>query len=77
MDSHGLSLFWPSLPGTDMSNINFLTAGVIKLLSNAEITFSQEGGTSSKKVFGSTTMYINGSVNWSPHLLPPVGQGGV
>ena len=51
MDSHGLSLFWPSLPGTDMSKINFLTAGVIKLLSNAEITFSQEGATDLPKKY--------------------------
>ena len=52
MDSRGRSEpFWPSLPGTDMSNINFLTAGVIKLLSNAEITFSQEGATDLPKQY--------------------------
>ena len=34
-----------------MSNINFLTAGVIKLLSNAEITFSQEGATDLPKKY--------------------------
>ena len=52
MDSHGRSEpFWPSLPGTGISNINFLTAGVIKLLSNAEITFSQEGATDLPKKY--------------------------
>ena len=52
MDSHSRSEpFWPSLPGTGMSNINFLTAGVIKLLSNAEITFSQEGATDLPKKY--------------------------
>ena len=61
MDSHGLSLFGlrsDGLPGTGMSNINFLTTGVIKILSNAEITFSQEGAQIFQKVFGSRTMYI-------------------
>ena len=44
MDSNALSPCpWPSLPGTGMPNINFLAAGVIELLSNAEIPFSQEG----------------------------------
>ena len=45
MDSQGLSPFglrFDGLPGTGMSIINFLIAGVIKLLSHAEITFSQE-----------------------------------
>ena len=46
MDSHGLSPFglrFDGLPITGMSNINFLTAGVIK---------------PSKKVCGSKAMYI-------------------
>ena len=52
IDSHGRSEpFWPSLPGTGMSNINFLTAGVIKLLSNVEITFLQEGATDLRKKY--------------------------
>ena len=52
MGSHGRSEpFWPSLPRTGMSNINFLTTGVIKLLSNAEITFSQEGATDLPKKY--------------------------
>ena len=54
MDSHGLSPFVlrsDGLPGTGMSNINFLTAGVIKLLSNAEITFSQEDSTDLPKKY--------------------------
>ena len=48
MNSHGLSPFglrFDSRPGTGVSDINFLTAGAIKLLSNAEITFSQAGAT--------------------------------
>ena len=46
MNSHGLSPFglrFDGRLGTGVSDINFLTAGVIKLLSNAEITFSQAG----------------------------------
>ena len=48
MNSHGLSPFglgFDGRPGTGVSGINFLTAGVIKLFSNAEITFSQAGAT--------------------------------
>ena len=48
MNSHGLSPFglrFDGRPGTGVSDINFLTAGAIKLLSNAEITFSQAGAT--------------------------------
>ena len=48
MNSHGLSPFglrFDGRPGTGVSGINFLNAGVIKLLSNAEITFSQAGAT--------------------------------
>ena len=44
MNSHRLSpsvLRFDGRPGTGVSDINFLTAGAIKLLSNAEITFSQ------------------------------------
>ena len=46
MNSHGLSPFrlrFDGRPGTGVSDINFLTAGVIKLLSDAEITFSKAG----------------------------------
>ena len=48
MNSHGLRpsvLRFDGRPGTGVSDINFLTAGSIKLLSNAEITFSQAGAT--------------------------------
>ena len=48
MNSHGLSPFvlrFDGRPGTGVSDINFLTAGAIKLLPNAEITFSQAGAT--------------------------------
>ena len=48
MNSHGLRpsvLRFDGRPGTGVSDINFLTAGAIELLSNAEITFSQEGAT--------------------------------
>ena len=48
MNSHGLSPFvlrFDGRPGTGVSDINFLTAGAIKLPSNAEITFSQAGAT--------------------------------
>ena len=48
MNSHGLSPFglrFGGRPGTGVSVINFLTAGVITLLSNAEITFLQAGST--------------------------------
>ena len=44
MNSHGLSPFvirFDGRPGTGVSDINFLTSGAIKLLSNTEITFSQ------------------------------------
>ena len=54
MDSHGLSPFglrFDGLTKTGMSNINFLTAVVIKLLSNVEITFSQEGATDLPKKY--------------------------
>ena len=34
-----------------MSKINFLTADVILLLSNAKITFSQRGATDVKKTY--------------------------
>ena len=34
-----------------MSDINFLTAGVIKLLSNAEVTLSQAGATDLPKTY--------------------------
>ena len=34
-----------------MSYIHFLTAGVIKLISNAEITFSQAGATDLPKTY--------------------------
>ena len=53
MDSHSRSEpFWPSLPGTGMSNINFLTAGVIKFFQiQREITFSQEGATDLPKKY--------------------------
>ena len=48
MNSHGLSpvgLRFDGRPGTGVSDINFLTAGVIKFLKNAEVTFSQAGAT--------------------------------
>ena len=48
MHSHSLSPFglrFDGRPGTGMSHINFLTACGIKLLSNAERTFSQAGAT--------------------------------
>ena len=54
MNSHDLSPFglrFDGRPGTGVSNINFLTVSVIKLLSNAEITFSQEGTTDLPKKY--------------------------
>ena len=48
MNSHGLNPFvlrFDGRPGPGIYDINFLTAGAIKLLSNAEITFSQAGAT--------------------------------
>ena len=54
MNSHGLSPFglrFDGRPGTGVSDINFLTAGVIKLLSNADITFSQVGVTDLPKTY--------------------------
>ena len=52
---------WPKfqkLLGTGMSNIDFLTTCVIKLLSNAKVTFSQEVATDLwKQVFGSWTTF--------------------
>ena len=51
MNSHGLSPFglrFDGRPGTGVSDINFLTAGVIKLLSNAEI---QAGATDLPKKY--------------------------
>ena len=54
MNSHGLSPFglrFDGRPGTGVSDINFLTAGVIKLLSNAEITCSQAGATDLPKTY--------------------------
>ena len=54
MNSHGLSSFglrFYGRPGTGVSDINFLTAGVIKFLSNAEITFSQAGTTDLPKKY--------------------------
>ena len=55
MNSHGLSPFglrFDGRPGTGKSDINFLTAGIIiKLLSNAEITFSQAGATDLPKKY--------------------------
>ena len=54
MDFHGLNPFglrFDGLLGTGMSNINLLIACAIKLLSNAEITFSQEGATDLPKKY--------------------------
>ena len=54
MNSHGLSPFglrFDGGPGTGLFDINFLTAGVIKLLSNAEITFSDGGTTDLPKKY--------------------------
>ena len=54
MNSHGLNPFvlrFDGRPGTGVSDINFLTAGAIKLLSNAEITFSQAGATDLPKKY--------------------------
>ena len=54
MNSHGLSPFglrFDGRPGTGVSGINFLTASVIKLLSNADITFSQAGATDLPKKY--------------------------
>ena len=54
MNSHGLSPFGLRFDGrseTGVSDINFLTAGIIKLLSNAEITFSQTGATDLPKKY--------------------------
>ena len=54
MNSHGLSPFglrFDGRPGTSVSDINFLTAGAIKLLSNAQITFSQAGTTDLPKKY--------------------------
>ena len=54
MNSHGLSpsgLRFDGRPGTGVFSINFLIAGVIKLLSSAEITFSQKGATDLPKKY--------------------------
>ena len=54
MNKHGLSPFglrFNGRPGTGVSDINFLAAGVIKLLSNAKITFSQAGATDLPKKY--------------------------
>ena len=54
MDSHGLNHFglrFDGPPGTSMPNINFPNAGAINLLSNVEITFSQEGTTDLPKKY--------------------------
>ena len=54
MNSHDLRPFglrFDGRPGTGVSDINFFTAGVIKLLSDAEVTFSQAGATDLLKTY--------------------------
>ena len=65
-----------------MSDINFLTAGVIKLLSNAEVTFSQAGATDLPKTYsvpGLCTLNDRLLLFDMRHLIitnPPGGGGG-
>ena len=59
MPSYGLSLLAPQFDGLyfggyqdlGLSNIDFLTADVMQLFSNAKITFSQEGATDFKEKY--------------------------
>ena len=60
MNSHGLSpvgLRFDGRPGTGMSDINFLIADVIKLLTNAEVTFSQAGATDLPETYSVPGLY--------------------